>query len=38
MLFIDNEVVVDGHVYEFARQRGLGRELPTSWFLQNVRD
>ena len=29
---------VAGHVYELARQRGLGRELPTSWFLQNVRD
>ena len=29
---------VAGHVYEQCRERGLGRELPTSWFLQDVRD
>jgi alanine dehydrogenase len=25
-------------VYREARQRGLGREIPTDWFLQDVRD
>lgn len=29
---------VAGHVYEQCRARGLGRELPTAWFLQDVRD
>ncbi|MFP5336739.1 MAG: ornithine cyclodeaminase family protein [Actinomycetes bacterium] len=29
---------VAGHVYEQCRARGLGHELPTSWFLQDVRD
>lgn len=29
---------VAGRVYELARQRGLGRELPTEWFLQDIRD
>jgi hypothetical protein len=29
---------VAGLVYELARERGLGRELPTSWFLQDIRD
>ena len=29
---------VAGHVYERCRERGLGRELPTEWFLQDVRD
>lgn len=29
---------VAGHVYEQARERGLGHEIPTSWFLQDVRD
>jgi alanine dehydrogenase len=29
---------VAGHVYEQCRERGLGHELPTSWFLQDVRD
>lgn len=24
--------------YEAARQRGVGRELPTEWFLQDIRD
>ena len=24
--------------YEAARREGLGRELPTDWFLQDVRD
>ncbi|HWP58385.1 MAG TPA: hypothetical protein VNL14_10885 [Candidatus Acidoferrales bacterium] len=27
-----------GKVYELARQKGVGRELPTEWFLQDVRD
>ncbi len=25
-------------VYERARERGLGHEIPTEWFLQDVRD
>jgi len=25
-------------VYEAARERGLGRELPTEWFLQDIRN
>ena len=25
-------------VYEAARSRGLGREIPTEWFLQDIRD
>ncbi len=29
---------VAGVVYELARGRGLGRELPTEWFLQTIRD
>ena len=29
---------IAGHIYEQARSRGLGRELPTEWFLQDIRD
>jgi alanine dehydrogenase len=29
---------VAGLVYELARERGLGREIPTEWFLQDIRD
>jgi ornithine cyclodeaminase/alanine dehydrogenase-like protein (mu-crystallin family) len=29
---------VAGHVYEQARCAGVGRELPTEWFLQDIRD
>ncbi|HET8614127.1 MAG TPA: hypothetical protein VFL94_01285 [Actinomycetales bacterium] len=29
---------VAGHVYEQARDRGLGTTIPTSWFLQDIRD
>ncbi len=29
---------VAGHVYEQCRARGLGREIPTEWFLQGIRD
>jgi ornithine cyclodeaminase/alanine dehydrogenase-like protein (mu-crystallin family) len=29
---------VAGAVYEAARARGVGRELPTEWFLQDIRD
>jgi ornithine cyclodeaminase/alanine dehydrogenase-like protein (mu-crystallin family) len=29
---------VAGKVYEAARARGVGRELPTEWFLQDIRD
>jgi hypothetical protein len=24
--------------YEAAKERGLGRVLPTEWFLQDIRD
>ena len=27
-----------GKVYQLAKEKGLGRELPTEWFLQNIRD
>jgi ornithine cyclodeaminase/alanine dehydrogenase-like protein (mu-crystallin family) len=29
---------VAGKVYEAARAAGLGRQLPTEWFLQDIRD
>ena len=29
---------VAGRVYELARERGAGREIPTEWFLQDIRD
>ncbi len=29
---------VAGKVYELARAAGLGREIPTDWFLQDIRD
>ena len=29
---------VAGRVYELAVERGLGRTLPTEWFLQDIRD
>jgi ornithine cyclodeaminase/alanine dehydrogenase-like protein (mu-crystallin family) len=29
---------VAGKVYERARAAGLGREIPTEWFLQDIRD
>jgi ornithine cyclodeaminase/alanine dehydrogenase-like protein (mu-crystallin family) len=29
---------VAGRVYTLAKERGLGRELPTEWFLQDIRD
>jgi len=29
---------VAGKVYEAARAAGLGREIPTDWFLQDIRD
>jgi alanine dehydrogenase len=29
---------VGAAVYEAARKQGLGRELPTEWFLQDIRD
>lgn len=29
---------VGGWVYAEARRRGIGREIPTEWFLQNIRD
>ena len=27
-----------GKAYEIAKAKGLGREIPTEWFLQNIRD
>lgn len=27
-----------GRLYQLAKERGVGRELPTEWFLQDVRD
>jgi hypothetical protein len=29
---------VAGRVYEAARAAGLGREIPTEWLLQDVRN
>ena len=29
---------VAGSVYELAKERGVGREIPTEWFLQDIRD
>jgi ornithine cyclodeaminase/alanine dehydrogenase-like protein (mu-crystallin family) len=29
---------VAGRVYEAARRQGLGREIPTEWFLQDIRN
>jgi ornithine cyclodeaminase/alanine dehydrogenase-like protein (mu-crystallin family) len=29
---------VAGKVYELARKAGLGREIPTEWFLQDIRN
>jgi ornithine cyclodeaminase/alanine dehydrogenase-like protein (mu-crystallin family) len=29
---------VAGRVFEAARAKGLGREIPTEWFLQDIRD
>ena len=29
---------VAARVYELARAQGLGREIPTEWFLQDIRD
>ena len=29
---------VAGKVYELAKRAGLGREIPTEWFLQDIRD
>jgi alanine dehydrogenase len=27
-----------GKIYQLARQKGLGREIPTEWLLQDIRD
>jgi len=29
---------VAGRVYELAKAAGLGREIPTEWFLQDIRN
>lgn len=29
---------VGGRVYELCKERGLGHEIPTDWFLQDIRD
>jgi alanine dehydrogenase len=31
-------VTVGSLVYDLAKQAGLGREVPTEWFLQDIRD
>ena len=30
--------VVGGAVYELVKAQGLGKEIPTDWFLQTIRD
>jgi len=30
--------LVAGKVYELAKARGMGREIPTEWLLQDIRD
>jgi alanine dehydrogenase len=27
-----------GRIYQLAKEKGAGREIPTEWFLQDVRD
>src|SRR3990170_2932979 len=34
----DAESLKRGNVYELAKRAGLGREIPTEWFLQDIRD
>jgi hypothetical protein len=29
---------VAGRVYELAKEKGLGREIPIEWLLQDIRD
>jgi alanine dehydrogenase len=29
---------VGGRVYELAKERNVGRLIPTDWFLQDIRD
>lgn len=29
---------VAGRVYELGKEKGLGREIPTEWFSQDIRD
>lgn len=29
---------IAGKIYEMAKKQGLGREIPTEWFLQDIRD
>ena len=29
---------IAGAVYEAAKRQGLGREIPTEWFLQDIRN
>jgi hypothetical protein len=31
-------VTVASLIYDLARQAGLGHEVPTAWFLQDIRD
>ena len=31
-------LAVAGRVYELAKERGLGKEIPTEWLLQDIRD
>lgn len=27
-----------GRIYELVKEKGIGREIPTEWFLQDIRD
>ena len=43
--FFDNQgsqglqfAAVGGRVYQLAREASIGRDLPTEWFTQNIRD
>jgi len=29
---------VGGHVLKLCSEKGLGRNIPADWFLQNIRD
>ena len=31
-------IAIGPRIYEEARRRGMGREIPTEWFLQDIRD
>ncbi len=35
---VDSAADVDAKMEELAKGAGLGREIPTEWFLQDIRD